>query len=125
MIVSDFKKWLDLNTAKMERYGLKLVERLESAESMVLEYENEDFYTELTIRDNGFQDIEINKINKEKTELELRFYLHCMTDKTLDINSLMDNYLNYFDEFYNNAKICIIIHATKRTVRRCLNSWRY
>ncbi len=100
MIVSDFKKWLDLNTAKMERYGLKLVERLESAESMVLEYENEDFYTELTIRDNGFQDIEINKINKEKTELELRFYLHCMTDKTLDINSLMDNYLNYFDEFY-------------------------
>lgn len=38
MIVSDFKKWLDLNTAKMERYGLKLVERLESAESMVLEY---------------------------------------------------------------------------------------
>ena len=96
MILSDFKKWLDFNTAKMERYGLKLVELCEPVDALILTYENKDFFTELTIRDNGFEDIEIC----DKESEDLVFYQHCMTDKDLNIDSLMDNYLNYFDRFY-------------------------
>lgn len=96
MILSDFKKWLELNTDKMERYGLKLIEICEPADALVLTYENKDFFTELTIRDNGFEDIEIC----DKQSEELVFYQHCMTDKKLNIDALMNNYLDYFDEFY-------------------------
>lgn len=97
MILSDFKKWLDFNKIRMERYGLKLIEKCEPYDAIILTYENKDFFTELTIRNNGFEDIEI--CNKKSEELV--FYQHCMTDKDLNIDSLMDNYLKYFDRFYN------------------------
>ena len=59
MILLDFKQWLKNNKIRMECYGIKMLEIIESDSMIMLTYENEDFITELTIRNNGFEDIEI------------------------------------------------------------------
>ena len=92
MILDDFKTWLAVNSSRMKQYGLCLCEKCESDDALILTYENEDFFTELTIRDTGFEDIEI--CDKKSEEL------HCMTDKPLVIDSFINNYLNYFDMYY-------------------------
>lgn len=101
MLIDDFKKWLAVNDEKNMKYGLVLTDTYEYKpeneieNSLVLTYVNSMFISQLTIRNNGFIDIEILS---EKDE-NLGFYLHCMTNKNVRFDSLMKNYFDYFDQF--------------------------
>lgn len=104
MIIDDFKLWIDINYEKIFQYGLILTDSYEYKSendienSLVLTYVNSAFISQLTIRNEGFIDIEILP-EEPKEDENLGFYLHCMTNKNINFDSLMKNYFDYFDQF--------------------------
>ena len=97
MIIDDFKLWLKTNEENNQQLGLDLIDTYENfAEkeidnSVVYTYENSRFISQLTIRNDGFINIEVVQKDSE----ELVFYIYCKTNGKINFDSLLNNYLYY------------------------------
>lgn len=95
-MIEEFKNWLERNKNKFQTFGLILVDKYENKSnennsSIVVQYENSLYISEITVRSNNFIDIEIFS---KKTE-ELEFYIYCMATKKIQLEFLLDTYLDY------------------------------
>ena len=62
--------------------------------SVVYTYENFKYISQLTIRNDGYINIELLQKDSE----EMVFYMYCKTDKKIMFESLFDNYLYYISQ---------------------------
>lgn len=100
MIIDDFKLWLKSNEERILQQGLRLVDvyknitEKEIEKSVVYIYENFKYISQLTIRNDGYINIELLQKDSE----EMVFYMYCKTDKKIMFESLFDNYLYYISQ---------------------------
>lgn len=100
MIIDDFKLWLKSNEERILQQGLRLVDvyknitEKEIEKSVVYTYENFKYISQLTIRNDGYINIEL----LQKYSEEMVFYMYCKTDKKIMFESLFDNYLYYISQ---------------------------
>lgn len=100
MIIDDFKLWLKSNEERILQQGLRLVDvyknitEKEIEKSVVYTYENFKYISQLTIRNDGYINIELLQKDSE----EMGFYMYCKTDKKIMFESLFDNYLYYISQ---------------------------
>ena len=100
MIIDDFKLWLKSNEERILQQGLRLVDvyknitEKEIEKSVVYTYENFKYISQLTIRNDGYINIELLQKDGE----EMVFYMYCKTDKKIMFESLFDNYLYYISQ---------------------------
>lgn len=97
MIVDDFKLWLTSYEEKNLKLGLDLVDTYENVaekeidKSVVYTYDHSKYISQLTIRNDGYINIEILQKDSE----EIVFYMYCKTDKKIEFDSLLNNYFYY------------------------------
>lgn len=100
MIVDDFKLWLKSNEESFSEQGLDLADIYENIaekeidRSVVYTYENSKYISQLTIRNDGYINIELLQKNSE----EMVFYMYCKIDKKITFDSLFDNYFYYLSQ---------------------------
>ena len=100
MIIDDFKLWLKSNEERILQQGLRLVDvyknitEKEIEKSVVYTYENFKYISQLTIRNDGYINIELLQKDSEG----MVFYMYCKTDKKIMFESLFDNYLYYISQ---------------------------
>ena len=79
MIIDDFKLWLKSNEERILQQGLRLVDvyknitEKEIEKSVVYTYENFKYISQLTIRNDGYINIELLQKDSE----EMVFYMYC------------------------------------------------
>lgn len=97
MIVDNFKSWLKQNYQKFSNCGLSFVDTFENMStenndgSMVISNENSLYITQITVRNDGFINIEVLSNDTE----EMVFYIYCKITEKVDFDALMKNYFDF------------------------------
>lgn len=96
-MVNGFISWFKRNENKFIQAGLSEVDRYENLSdkandgSIVITEENDNHICQLTVRNDGFIDIEA--VSKDSGELE--YYIYCKTNKNVDFDNLFSNLFDY------------------------------
>lgn len=97
MIVEKFKSWLKQNSRKFTNCGLSFIDTFENKSiegndgSIVITNENSHYITQITVRNDGFINIEV--ISNE-TE-EMMFYIYCKITENVDFDALMKIFFDF------------------------------
>ncbi len=97
MIVEKFKSWLEKNAQRFSNHRLSLVDTFENKPventdgSIVITHENSLYITQITVRNDGFINIEILSHDTE----EVVFYIYCKATEIIDFDALMKNYFDF------------------------------
>lgn len=93
-----FKSWLKQNFQRFSDYGLSFVDTFENSPidgndgSVVITNENSLYITQITVRNDGFINIEVLSNDTE----EMVFYIYCKTtERVVDFDALMKNYFDF------------------------------
>lgn len=97
MIVEIFKSWLKQNYQRFSNCGLSFVDTFEQSSidgndgSVVITDENSLYITQITVRNDGFINVEVLSNDTE----EMVFYAYCKTTEKVDFDALMKNYFDF------------------------------
>ena len=91
------KSWLDHNLQKFSECGLSFIDTFENYPidgndgSVVITNQNSLYITQITVRNDGFKNIEVLSNDTE----EMVFYIYCKITEKVDFDALMKNYFDF------------------------------